>query len=156
MLDMELPADKKEIDMPSLNHSYICSRVLRQLFADDSIEALTELTLDIDKGLTPDICVYPKDSIDPNFSRDITKLSQLPTIAIEVISANQNIQIILEKSERMVQAGISAVWAIEPYTRAIFVITQSGEEILYNQTVESENIKVDFKKIFAGKNSHIN
>ena len=152
MLDMEFPTDQNEIDIPSLNHSYICSRVLRQLFADDSIEALTELTLDIDRGLTPDICVYPKDAIDPNFSRDITKLAQMPTIAIEVISANQNIQTILEKSERMVQAGIKAVWAVEPYTRAIFITTLSGEEIVYHQTVESENIKVDFKKIFAGKN----
>ena len=151
MLDMEFPVDKKEIDMPSLNHSYICSQVLRQLFADDAIEALTELTLDIDKGLTPDICVYPKDLIDPNFSRDIAKLSQMPTIAIEVISASQNIQTILEKAERMIQAGIKAVWTVEPYTRTIFVTTNSGEEIVYSQIVESENIKVDFKKIFIGK-----
>jgi Uma2 family endonuclease len=148
MLDMEFPLEKPSIDMPSLNHSYLCSRILRQLFEDDSIEALTELTLDIDNGLTPDICVYPANLINPNFSRDITKLSLLPTLAIEVISASQNIQEILEKSERMIQAGIPAVWTVEPYTRTIFITTAQGEQICYNQPVESEGVKVDFKTIF--------
>ena len=155
MLDLEFPTDKEETDMPSLNHSYICSQVLRQLFAYDSIEALTELTLDIDKGLTPDICVYPADAIAPNFSRDVTKFQQMPVLAIEVISANQNIQTILEKSERMIQAGVKAVWAVEPYSRTIFVTTQAGEIRVYNQDVESENIKVDFKQIFAGKTANL-
>ncbi|MCP4351366.1 MAG: Uma2 family endonuclease [Desulfobacterales bacterium] len=134
--------------MPSLNHSYICSRILRQLFQNDSIEALTELTIDIDNGLTPDICVYPSEFINPNFSRDIAKVQQMPILAIEVISASQNIQDILEKAERLVKKGVKAVWTVEPYTRSIFVTTEEGENILYNQPVESENVKVDFKQIF--------
>ncbi len=149
MLDTELPETKHD-EMPSLNHSYICSRILRQLFQHDSIEALTELTIDIDNGLTPDICVYPAESINPNFSRDIAKVQQMPILAIEVISASQNIQDILEKAERMVKEGVKAVWTIEPYTRSIFVTTEKEENILYNQPVESENVKVDFKKIFEG------
>ena len=64
MLDIEFSTKTQE-DIPSLNHSFLCSRILRQLFSNDSIEALTELTLDIDNGLTPDICVYPKESIWP-------------------------------------------------------------------------------------------
>jgi hypothetical protein len=41
------------------------------------------------------------------------------------------------------------VWTVEPYTRSIFVTTQSGERIVYNDEVESEGIKVDFKTIFS-------
>jgi len=135
-------------NMPSLNHSYICSRILRQLFQNDAVEALSELTLDIDNGLTPDISVYPVEAISPNFFRDIKKIQELPILSIEVMSASQNIQDILEKAERMIQAGIRAVWTVEPYTRAIFVSTDKGENIVYNQSVESEGISVDFKKIF--------
>ncbi|MEY2977845.1 MAG: hypothetical protein RLZZ435_1984, partial [Cyanobacteriota bacterium] len=69
MLDLDLPPpplqSETDTEMPSLNHSYICSRILRQLFAVEDIEALTELTLDIDKGLTPDICVYPIATLTP-------------------------------------------------------------------------------------------
>ncbi len=148
MSDTEVSVEKKGSDMPSLNHSFICSRILRQLFEYDELEALTELTLDIDNGLTPDICVYPSELIKPNFLRDITKLQQMPILSVEVISASQNIQDLLEKAERIVKAGTKTVWTIEPYTKAIFVTTDQGESILYNQDVESEGIKVDFKKIF--------
>jgi len=151
MLEMTFSEEKKEdINMPSLNHSYICSQILRQLFTFEQIEALTELTLDIDKGLTPDICVYSADIIKPNFSRDVNKLSQMPLLSIEVISASQNIQMLLEESERMVKAGIRAVWTVEPFTRTIFVTTEQGEQIFYNQAISFESISVDFKKIFAG------
>jgi Uma2 family endonuclease len=150
MLDLELPSAIKpdEIQMPSLNHSYICSRILRQLFAIDHIEAFTELTLDIDKGLTPDICVYPIATLKPNFSRDVTKVSELPLLGIEVISASQNIQTILEKAERLVQSGVKAVWTVEPYSRSIFITTENGEEIVYNSRVSFETISVDFTQIF--------
>jgi Uma2 family endonuclease len=148
MLDITFPSEKSDKDMPSLNHSYICSRILRQLFDNQAIEVLPELTIDIDKGLTPDISVYKATEIQPNFSRDMTKMAQMPILVIEVISANQNIQDILEKSERLVQSGIKAAWAVEPYTRTIFVTTENGEDRIYNQTVTTENIVVDFKKIF--------
>lgn len=51
--------------MPSLNHSYTCTQILRQLFQQTSIFPMTELTLDIGNGLTPDISVYPFDAIHP-------------------------------------------------------------------------------------------
>jgi len=149
MLDLELSVKKENVEMPSLNHSYICSKILKQLFEFKEIEALTELTLDIDKGLTPDICVYPAESIKPNFLRDITKFQQMPILSIEVVSAHQNIQDVLEKSEKMVKAGVQTVWTIEPFTRSIFVTTDKGENIFYNQKVGFENIYVDFKAIFG-------
>ncbi len=148
MLDIEFPIKKEGLKMPSLNHSYLCSRILHQLFENSSIEALTELTIDIDNGITPDICIYPSETIQPDFSRDVTKMQQMPVVAIEIISASQNIQDILEKAERMIKAGIKAVWTVEPYTRTIFTTTEKGEEILHSQSVKSEDVEVDFKKIF--------
>jgi Uma2 family endonuclease len=149
MLDMEFPVKEESEKMPSLNHSYICTQILRQLFSYPDIEVLTELTLDIDNGLTPDICVYPSEIINPNFSRDINKLPLMPSLAIEVISSSQNIQTLLEKAERMIQAGIKTVWTVEPYTHSIFVTSAAGERIVYNNEVESEGVKVNFKAIFS-------
>jgi Uma2 family endonuclease len=73
----------------------------------------------------------------------------MPMLAIEVISASQNIQTLLEKAERMIQAGIKSVWTVEPYSQTIFVTTAQGVERIYNQTVEFEAVKVGFQKIFA-------
>lgn len=149
MLDIEFPTANQNTEMPSLNHSYLCSQMLRQLFKDPSIEALTELTLDIDNGLTPDICVYPAGAIHPNLSRDVVKMPLMPTVAIEVISASQNIQDMLVKAERLIQAGVKAVWTVEPYSRTVFVTTEAGEAIVHQQPVASEGIQVDFQHIFG-------
>lgn len=76
-------------------------------------------------------------------------MQQMPTVAIEIISASQNIQDILLKAERLVQAGVQAVWTVEPYSRTVFVTTEGGESILHNRPVASEGIQVDFKHIFG-------
>ena len=139
----------EEREMPSLNHSFICSDIIEQLYENKQIKALPELTLDIGNGITPDISVYPREQIKPNFSRDITKFTEMPILAIEVISASQNIQDLLIKADTLVEKGVKTVWTIEPFTNTIFVTTKNGEEKFTNQTIESEGIKVDFKKIFS-------
>jgi Uma2 family endonuclease len=136
-------------DMPSFNHSYICAEIMGQLYENKAVKALPELTLDIQNGLTPDISVYQRDKVVPNFLKDFSKYPEMPLLAIEVISANQNIQTVLEKAEMLVQHGIKTVWTIEPFTNTIFVTTTSGVKKFHNQAIESENIKVDFASIFA-------
>ena len=140
----------EEKEMPSLNHSVICLRIIRQLLENPTIEPLPELTLDIEKGITPDISVYPTAKVQPNFRRDVTRYAEMPILAIEVISASQNIQDLLIKADALVANGVKTVWTIEPFTETIFVTTKDGEDKLSAQTIESENIKVNFKKIFAG------
>ncbi|MGI8639444.1 MAG: Uma2 family endonuclease [Pyrinomonadaceae bacterium] len=140
---------EEEKEMPSLNHSVICLRIIRQLIENPNIEPLPELTLDIDKGITPDISVYPKAQIQPNFRRDVTKFPKMPLLAIEVISASQNIQDLLVKADSLISNGVRTVWTVEPFTNTIFVTTQNGEEKFSSQEIESEGIRVDFKKIFG-------
>ncbi len=136
--------------MPSLNHSYICAQILKQLQKYDRFEALPELTLNVgNNGLTPDISVFPKELIKPNFFRDIPKFSQMPILAIKVISASQNIQTLLEKAVQLIGAGVKVVWTVEPFTQTIFVTTKAFGEVLERSTViESEGISVDFTQIF--------
>ena len=136
-------------EMPSLNHSYICTEILLHLARNKDYKPLVELTLDIEKGLTPDISVFLKDKIRPNFFQDITKYPEMPTLAIEIISASQNIQDLLDKAKLLVRHGVKAVWTVEPFGNTIFITTKDGEKRYHNQEVESENIKVDFRQIFA-------
>ena len=136
-------------EMPSFNHSYICLQTILQLTQNPAIIPLPKLTLDIDKGLTPDISVFPKEQIKPNFFHDITKYPEMPTLAIEIISASQNIQDLLIKANLLVNHGVKAVWTVEPFTNTVFVTDKIGEKRLHNQEVESEGIKVDFRSIFS-------
>ena len=147
MLENTQTTEKAEA-MPSLNHSYICAQVMRQLLQDDSIQPLPELTLDIDNGLTPDISIFKKEIIQPNFFEDVLKVKEMPVLAIEVISSSQNIQAILEKSKLLVNSGVRTFWTVEPYGRSIFVISSKGKQLFHEDVIESEGVKVDFKKVF--------
>ncbi len=140
----------EEREVPSFNHSFICADIIEQISENKIFKALPELTLDIGNGLTPDVSIYVRNQIKPNFLRDFPKYPEMPLVAIEVISANQNIQDLLEKAQLLVTNGVKAVWTIEPFSNSIFVTTKDGEEIFHNQEVESEGIKVDFRKIFNG------
>ncbi len=148
MLTIEFPAEDQGERMPSLNHSYICVQILRQLFQNDTIQPLIELTLNVGNGLTPDICVYSREEIRPNFLRDITRFHEMPILAIEVLSASQNIQDILEKASNLVEAGVKSVWTVEPYGQTIFVTSKNGEQLHHNRAIESEGIQVDFTQVF--------
>jgi Uma2 family endonuclease len=140
-------AEKKK--MPSLNHSYICAKIISQLDKNVTFICLPELTLKIGKGITPDISVFEATKIKPNFRLDVSKYPEMPILAIEVISASQNIQDLLIKADMLIANGVKAVWTIEPFTNTVFVTTKSGEEKLQNKKVESEGITVDFKQIFG-------
>jgi len=140
----------EEREMPSFNHSYICAEIIEQISENKIFKALPELTLDIGNGLTPDVSIYLRSEVKPNFLRDFPKYPEMPMVAIEVISASQDIQDLLEKAQLLVTNGVKAVWTIEPFSNSIFVTTKQGEEIFHNQEVESGGIKVDFRKIFNG------
>jgi Uma2 family endonuclease len=141
--------DAWNLDMPSLNHSYVCFQLLRQLTRNERFYSLPEITLDIDNGLTPDIAVFPAESIHPDFFNDVTRLSHPPLLAIEVISPSQNIQAMLDKARTLVRAGVKAVWTVEPFTRSVFVTTPGGDALFHGELVETEGIRVDFAKVFS-------
>jgi len=145
----ELVDQEQEKEMPSLNHSYICVQIMRQLLKDEKIQPLPELTLAVENGLTPDISVFPTEQIQPNFFEDVLKVDRLPLLAIEVISSSQSIQSILDKAKLLVKSGVKTVWIIEPYGRSIFVLDLTGQQLFHEEVVTSEGIQVDFAKVFS-------
>ncbi len=149
MLTEEVTELEQVEEMPSLNHSYLCAQILQKLAPNDAILSLPELTLNIGNGITPDISVFPKEMIKPNFLRDIPKYPKMPTLAIEIVSASQNIQDLLEKAQLLIANSVKAVWTIEPFSNTVFVTTKDGESRYHDQEIESEGIKIDFRQIFA-------
>jgi Uma2 family endonuclease len=135
----------------SLNHSYICLQILKELLINERIEPLPELTLDIANGLMPDISIFPKAKIQPNPFRDILRFQERPILAIEVVSSSQTIQEMLQKATQLVNEGVKVVWTVEPYSRTVFVTTQSGETLFHEELIENEGIQVDFSKVFPKK-----
>ena len=141
-------ADSGE-DMPTLNHSNLCADIMEQIWETRTFKPLPELTLDIGKGITPDISVYLRERMKPDYWHDVVRYSEMPLLAIEVVSPSQGVQGLVEKAEMLLANGVKAVWVVEPVTKSIVVATAQGKQALQNQAVESEGIKVDFRKIFG-------
>lgn len=136
-------------EMPTFNHSNICAEIIEQILESKRFKPLPELTLDIGKGITPDISVYLRENIKPDYWHDIVRYFEMPILAVEIVSPSQSVQSLVEKAEDLIKNGVLAVWVIEPVTKSIVVITQNGKQAVQNQEVESEGIKVDFRKIFG-------
>lgn len=140
--------EDNQVSMPSLNHSYVCLQIIKQLLVNDEIVPLPELTLDIANGLTPDISVFWKSQIKPNLFHDISKFPEKPILVIEVISFSQTIQETLQKAKQMVNEGVKTVWSVEPYSQSVFVNCLDKEMLFHAEVVNSDSIIVDFSKIF--------
>jgi deoxycytidylate deaminase len=57
----------------------------------------------------------------------------------------------LQKAAQLVNAGISVVWTVEPYSRTVFVTTQEGETLFQEALIENEGVQVDFTQVFPKK-----
>ena len=133
---------------PSLNHSYLCRRIIIELEKTGQWEAWPELTLDIEAGLIPDIAVYEHGAIRPNFHEDSMKCAVLPQLVIEVASPSQSIHELMQKAERFLKAGIAAVWTIEPYGRLVYVSQPGSRKVELTGQVATEGVCLDFTDIF--------
>lgn len=139
----------QESDTPSLNHSYVCAQVMKQLLQDPELQPLPALRLEIGQGLTPAISVFPKTQVQPNFFEDMLHSQQLPLLAIDIVSAGQRVQASLAKATLLLNAGIKIVWVVEPYGRSIFVLTEKTKTLFHAEPVASCGICVDFAQVFS-------
>lgn len=114
--------------MPSYNHSVAQANALVALNARyrKTHVILSELSLELgDLPVTPDISVYAKRPID--WSKDIPKMTEPPLLAIEISSATQSTQKLVDKIYAMLRAGVKACWLVQPPIQAVTVFV-SGEK----------------------------
>ena len=48
----------------------------------------------------------------------------------------------------LLNAGVGAVWTVEPYGQIVYVSTRAGRKVKLAEMIESEGIAVDFSRIF--------
>ena len=135
---------------PSLNHSYLCRKIILTVEQSGQWEAWPELMLDIEGGLIPDIAIYRVGVLAPNFMEDQTRCAVLPTVAVEVVSPSQPIHGLMRKADKFLKAGVPAVWTVEPYGQVVYVSTAQGRKTQLAGVAENEGVRVDFTSLFGG------
>ncbi|MEM7126181.1 MAG: Uma2 family endonuclease [Chloroflexota bacterium] len=120
-------------ELGSLNHSYLQTKLAVLLFSMERFTALTELSLDVSglddealrakykDSIKPDISVYTKRSLD--ITDDIVKMSEMPLLAIEILSPMQGVQSLVEKARVYFALGVQSCWIVYPYGRSVTVYT---------------------------------
>lgn len=137
--------------MPSFNHSYICAQIMRQLLLDESLQPMPDLALDIENGMSPDISVFRKEDVKPNFFEDTLKAKTMPVLAVEVMGLHQSVQEMLDRAKLLLKAWVKAVWIVEPYARSVFILSGREQRLFHQELVETEGIRVDFAKVFSAE-----
>jgi Uma2 family endonuclease len=137
---------------PSYHHAYLSSNLIAVLHRLKNYSVFSELTIQIEgKDYVPDVCLYPKKPI--NFaSSDIIKMTELPLLAIEVLSPTQGTQEVIDKFKIYFAAGIKSCWLIIPPAQTIVVYNTEENAKTFNRghlIDEKMSIRVSLKAIFA-------
>ena len=116
-------------EMGSHNHSAIQANITYLLKRTEKYSVYTELSLDttsLDQQqfrfrdeIKPDVCVYPKRGLIRPF--DIMKMSEMPLLAVEVLSPKQSAYEILEKFAAYFALGVKSCWLVDPLTAVVSV-----------------------------------
>jgi len=129
------PSLEESPNMGSRNHSYFQMKLGACLLALDKYTVMSELSLDISKlekkarfnlkesaqELRADLCLYPKQKI--NRLQDIIRMSEMPLLAIEIVSPKQSVFDITEKFKIFFELGVKSCWLVEPITGIITVFS---------------------------------
>ena len=137
MSELTLVRDEEQEfdDMGSFNHSTVQANLAYLLKRIGKYTVSVELSLDssgLDKSifnfkdeLIPDICVYPKRQLVK--SDDILKMTEMPAIAIEVLSFRQFPSTLVEKFKAYFSLGVQSCWLVDPVTRIIHVYSAADQ-----------------------------
>lgn len=150
--DYELERGKP---MPSKLHSFLTQRltVLITNRFGKSFIVFPELSLETlgEKNMVPDIALCEPSPID--FSQDELRLKEPPLGVIEILSATQSLQTLVDKTNDYFSFGVKSCWVVLPILKSIYVfnapqqfeVFTPGQE-LYDAQLE---IKLSIDDIFS-------
>ncbi|EDN66149.1 hypothetical protein BGP_1758 [Beggiatoa sp. PS] len=169
LLDDEI-IEEEDSDMGSINHSIAQVRIASLLNNDERFTVMTELSLDISQqdfsqyGLKakeefkPDICLYPN-TIDWQ-DRDIVKMTEMPLLAIEILSPNQSLETLKNKLYAYFELGVKSCWLAIPSIEAIDIYSQPKQHrtfTLNDSEVIDEllGIHLPIQKVFRRRSNEV-
>jgi Uma2 family endonuclease len=126
---LQEPTEQEIDDIGSYNHSTVQANLAYLLKRIGKYSVAVELSLDssnlekrfptVSDELIPDLCVYPLRQLIK--SDDILKMTEMPLIAIEVLSFRQFPSTLIEKFKAYFALGIQSCWLIDPLTQSVHV-----------------------------------
>ena len=153
------PEMEESWEMGSHNHSAIQANITYLLKRVEKYSVYTELSLDtttldpqkfkFKDEIKPDVCVYPKRGLIRPF--DILKMSEMPLLAIEVLSPKQSAYEILEKFAAYFALGVKSCWLVDPLTAVVSVYSALDvhQNFTVGEVVDSViGLRVPFDEIF--------
>lgn len=127
-------------------HSFTMTRVARYL--DDWLDrqpdprgqvltgdAGVRLRRDPDTTVGVDVA-YVAAEVLARQSADSTIVDGLPVLAVEILSPNDTVEAIKEKTTAYLDAGVPLVWVIDPYDRTVTAYRPGAEPVLFNAAQE--------------------
>ena len=137
--------------MLSYNHGYIQVNLAVALHKLNKYSIVSAVTVEIDdKSYIPDILIYPKRPID--LVHDVIQMTEMPLLAIEILSPTQGTKEIADKFELYFNAGIQSCWLVVPLIASITVyssITQANTFSNAEVADEVLDIRIPLPGIFA-------
>jgi Uma2 family endonuclease len=139
--------------MPSLNHAKIQARLVWQLTNSyrEEYDILPELSIAFPtKPAVPDIAIYPK--VADDWKNDIIKRTELPLLAIEILSPRQIFDDIMDKiNDIYFPAGLKSTWVVLPSAQSVMIFTPNAKPQTFNSGImhdAASGFEVDLDKIF--------
>jgi len=128
---------------PFFNHSYIQSMIGSALLSLKEYSVHTELSIEIEgKEYVPNISVYPKREID--LVHDIVRMTEMPLLAVEILSPSQVTQELIEKLEIYLNAGIRSCWLITPVMRSVTVYNEIKKPVTFGDKMIDKKLNMSF------------
>jgi Uma2 family endonuclease len=163
--------EEEESDMGSVVHSRTQGRLTVLIGSDERFEVMPELSLDatqIDlsqfglknkEELKPDVCVYtkPPEAEPPD---DIIKTTQMPDLAIEILSPSQTVSELISKLKAYFALEVKSCWLVIPSLTTINVYSQPKQYKTFdlNDTElvdEVMNIHLPIQKLFRKRSENL-
>jgi len=139
--------------MPTLIHGAIQANLSFELKLNyrTRFRVASEVLLDTQPtGGTPDVVLYPFAALD--YKHDPSRRTDAPLLTIEIQSASQSTDDMVDKLEPYFYFGVQSCWIVIPKLQAILVYDGPfhyhffhGDEILKDVKL---NIELDLKKVF--------
>lgn len=127
-------------DMGSYNHSIIQANLAFVLKRPGQYSVSTELSLDteaLDKNIfkfkdeiKPDVCIYPKRGLIRPY--DVLKMTEMPLLAVEILSPKQGAYEILQKFEAYFALGVRSCWLVDPTTEVVAVYSALDQHTTFS------------------------
>jgi Uma2 family endonuclease len=138
MSDLVKLTEEELKEVGSINHSIVQAKMAGMLLNDERFTPAVELSLDASQidlsqfglktkeELKPDISLYQgrRELCNPD---DILKMTEMPLLAIEVLSPKQTIDELLVKFKAYFALGVKSCWLVTPAIRAIAVYSQPNQ-----------------------------